>query len=84
MLVTQSARENDWYLWFGGQYTTGVVEMLSGCVSFTVTLNGQLAVFPEPSVAWQVAVVLPTGNLEPDGGLQVVAVTLQLSVAAAA
>jgi hypothetical protein len=33
-----------------------------------VTVNVQLAVFPESSEAVQVTVVAPTGNVEPDGG----------------
>jgi hypothetical protein len=35
---------------------------------FTITLNVQLAVFPDVSVAVHVVVVVPTGYAEPDGG----------------
>ena len=37
--------------------------MTGGCVSFTVTVKEQLAVKPETSVAVQVTVVVPTGNV---------------------
>jgi len=44
--------------------------LLSSCraVSNTWTLNEQLAVFPEVSVAVHVTVVTPVGKHEPDGG----------------
>src|SRR4029453_18905552 len=61
-------------LLFGGQVITG------GCVSFTVTVNEQLAVLPEVSVAVQVTVVVPLGKNEPDGGEQAVPAPGQLSV----
>jgi hypothetical protein len=35
-----------------------------------VTVNEHVAVFPAPSVAVQVTVVVPTGNADPDGGTQ--------------
>jgi hypothetical protein len=50
---------------FGGQVTTG------GWVSLTVTLNEQLVVFSEASVAVQVTVCVPVENLLPDCGEQV-------------
>jgi hypothetical protein len=40
--------------------------------SVTVTMNEQLAVFPLLSRAVQFTVVLPTGKLLPDGGVQVI------------
>jgi hypothetical protein len=55
------------------------------CLSSTVTVNEQEAVFPAASVAVQLTVVVPTGKGLPEGGVQV---TLtgpgQLSVADAA
>jgi hypothetical protein len=39
----------------------------------------QLAVLLDESVAVQYTVVVPTGKLEPDGGMQVTFVTVQLS-----
>ena len=39
---------------------------------------------PDPSAAVHVAVVVPTGKLDPEGGAHVVPATLQLSVALAA
>ena len=50
-------------------------------VSLTVTLNEQVSALPEASVAIQVTVVVPTGNTEPEAGLQVIEVAEQLSVA---
>ncbi len=44
--------------------------MAGGCVSLTVTVNIQLAVWLEVSVAVQVTVVVPFGNVDPDAGLQ--------------
>ena len=40
-----------------------------GCVSFTVTVNEQLAEFPAASLTVQITVVEPFGNVEPDGGV---------------
>ena len=58
--------------------------IVGGCVSFTVTVNAQVALFPAVSMTEQVTVVVPTGNEEPDGGLQVgVSAPSQLSVAVA-
>ena len=48
---------------------TLVGQMIVGaCVSLTVTVNEQLA----PAVVLQATVVVPMGNKEPDGGLQMV------------
>jgi hypothetical protein len=52
-----------------------------GCVSFTVTVKEHVAVLPAPSVAVQVTVVRPTGNVEPDTGEQTTVGDPQLSVA---
>ena len=48
---------------FAGQVIEG------GCVSFTVTVNEQFAVFPAASLTVQPTVVEPFGKVEPDGGL---------------
>ena len=48
---------------FAGQLIAG------GCVSFTVTVNEQLAVFAAASLTVQLTVVEPFGKVEPDGGL---------------
>jgi hypothetical protein len=37
-------------------------------VSLTVTVNEQVAVFPAPSVAVQITVVVPTANMLPEAG----------------
>ena len=58
-----------------GQIITG------GWVSTTVTVNEQLAVFPEASVAVQTTVVVPFGKLEPGGGLHKKVTPGQLSLA---
>ena len=59
-----------------GQLTVGF------SVSLTVTVNEQLPVLFEASVAVQVTVVVPFGNAEPDAGEQLTAPTPgQLSVA---
>ena len=47
---------------------------------FTVTVNEQVAVLPEASVAVHVTVVVPCGNADPDGGTQVVTTPGQLSL----
>lgn len=70
-----------------GQVNDPVVTTLEGqvivgaCWSTTVTVKVQLFVLPEVSVAVQVTVVVPFGNVEPDGGLHTVEATAQLSVA---
>ena len=48
----------------GGQLITG------GWVSFTVTLKLHVTIKFTASIAVQVTVVVPTGNAEPEGGLQ--------------
>jgi hypothetical protein len=48
-----------------------------------VTVNEQLAVLPDPSVAVHVTVVTPTGKQEPDGGEQATMTPGQLSEAVA-
>ena len=47
-------------------------------VPFTVTVNEQLAVLLDKSVAVHVTVVVPTGKLDPEGRVQLT-VTLPLS-----
>lgn len=44
------------------------------------TAKVQVAVFPELSVAVQVTIVVPTGNEDPEGGVQTTELTPQLSV----
>ena len=58
-----------------GQMTTG------GWVSRTVTVKAQALVLPLASVATQRTVLVPTANVEPDGGTQLVETTRSLSVA---
>ena len=53
-------------------------------MSFTVTVNEQLAVFPDVSVAVAVTVVVPFGNVDPDGGAATTVTPGQLSVAVTA
>jgi hypothetical protein len=50
-------------------------------VSKVVTVNEQLLVLPEASVAVQVTVVVPIGKQEPLGGLQTTMTPGQLSEA---
>jgi len=58
--------------------------MVGGCVSFTVTVKLQLAMLLEESFTVQVTVVVPFGNVEPDGGEHMgVPTPGQLSVAVA-
>ena len=47
----------------------------------TVTGNMHVDVFPAVSVAVQATVVVPTGNIDPDGGTQATVTPGQLSVA---
>ena len=56
---------------------------LSSCskVSNVVTVNEQVAVLPEASVAVQVTVVTPTAKHDPEGGLQTTTTPGQLSLA---
>jgi hypothetical protein len=51
-----------------------------GVVSSTVTVNEQFVVLPDASVAVQVTVVVPFGNVEPDGGVQDAVIPGQLSL----
>ena len=44
--------------------------IVGACVSFTVTVNVQVAVLLDASVAVQVTVVVPFGKVEPDAGAQ--------------
>jgi len=53
--------------------------MVGGSVSFTLTVNEQLAVSPDVSVAVQLTVVAPTTKVEPLGGEQTTPATPQLS-----
>jgi hypothetical protein len=55
--------------------------MAGGCVSFTVTVNWQLAVWPDVSVAVQVTVLVPFEKADPDAGLQLEVTPGQLSLA---
>ena len=50
-------------------------------MSFTVTVNMQVAVFPDASVAVAATVVVPFGKNDPDAGLAITATPGQLSVA---
>ena len=58
----------------------GDAEEVDFVLDFTFTLKVQLALLPARSVAVQVTVVSPTGNDEPEGGLQVNVTPGQLSV----
>jgi hypothetical protein len=53
--------------------------MFGASVSLIVTVKLQLFVLPEPSVATQFTVVVPIGNVEPDGGIETTFTTPQLS-----
>ena len=57
--------------------------LLSSCkqMSNTHTWNVHVAVLPDVSVAVQVTVVQPIGDVEPEGGLQAVVTPGQLSLA---
>ena len=54
------------------------------CVSCTVTVNAHAPVLPVASVAVQLTVVTPTGNVEPDAGTHTIPTPGQLSDAVAA
>src|SRR5437899_4992258 len=75
-----SSRSSSWCHFLtrgtGTQYTVGAV------VSLTVTLELQEFEFPEPSVALQETLVVPSGQVDPDAGQRVEAI-LQLSLAPA-
>ena len=60
-----------------GQLATGFSS------SFTVTVKAQVLVLPLASVAVQVTVVVPSGNIEPLAGLQLMLEPGQLSLALA-
>jgi hypothetical protein len=63
---------------FAGQVIT------HGVLLLTVTVNEQLATFwPDPFVALQVTAVVPSGNLDPDGGLQAIVTPEQFWVVGA-
>jgi hypothetical protein len=54
-----------------GSFTILAGQVMDGaCMSLTVTVNEQLAVWLEVSVAVQVTVVVPFWNVDPDAGLQ--------------
>ena len=48
-------------------------DTVGGVTSRTVTVNEAVPVLPAASVAVQVTVVVPMGNVDPDGGAQVTA-----------
>ena len=52
-----------------------------GCVSLTFTTKLQLALGDTPLLAVHITVVMPTGKLDPEGGLQVTLAVPLLSVA---
>nr|WP_242660457.1 hypothetical protein [Bacillus luti] len=54
--------------------------MVGGSVSFTVTVNEHVAVFPDASVAVQVTGVVPTEKKDPEAGEQEKVTPGQLSV----
>ena len=58
--------------------------MVGGSASSTVTKKKHLFKFSNASRAVQVISVLPTGNVDPEGGTQATPVTEQLSVAVGA
>ena len=81
---TKSLTANVVYLWFGG-HNDGVMPfsvIVGGVLSITVMACVAVDVLPAPSVAVQVMVVVPTGNVFPDGERVMVTVP-QLSVAVA-
>jgi len=65
-----------------GLNNTTLLGLLSSCRQAlkAVTLKLQLSVLPEASVAVHVTIEVPTGNIEPDGGLQTAVAPGQLSV----
>jgi hypothetical protein len=66
-----------------GFTNTTFPELESSCKQklYTATAKLQVAVLFDPSVAVHVTVVVPTGNMAPDGGLQITVTVEQLSVA---
>jgi uncharacterized lipoprotein YbaY len=64
--------------------TTFAGHVIEGsCVSCTVMVKEQVPVFPDASVAVQLTVVTPTGNVDPDAGAHTIVTPGQLSVAVA-
>ena len=59
---------------------TVYVAELNLTTSATVTVKLHVVVFPAPSVAVLVTVVVPTGNVEPEGGLNDCVTPGQLSL----
>jgi hypothetical protein len=57
--------------------------IVGGVVSWTVMWKDAVEVFPAASLAVQVTVVVPSGNVEPDAGVHENEVTATLSVAVA-
>jgi hypothetical protein len=53
--------------------------IVGACVSFTVTVNEQVAVLPPASVAVQVTVVVPMGKGDPEAGEHMAVAPGQLS-----
>lgn len=69
------------------EFISSTVEgLLSSCrhTSNTVTVNAHVAGLPAPSVAVQVTVVVPSGNVDPLGGEQTTLTPGQLSDAVGA
>ena len=62
---------------FAGHVITGT------CVSCTVMVNEHVPMFPDASVAVQLTVVTPTGNVDPLAGAHTIPTPGQLSVAVA-
>src|SRR5439155_18044827 len=58
--------------------------IVGGCASLTVTVKLQVPVLPDVSVAVQLTVLVPTGKVAPEAGLQAIVEPEQLSVAVAA
>ena len=52
-------------------------------LSFTVTVNEQVPVLPDASLAVHVTVVVPAANVEPEAGEQEIVAPAQLSEAVA-
>ena len=61
--------------WLFHRRTAGVAVtllMVGGAVSLTVTRKEQVAGLPAASVAVQFTTVVPNGNTDPDGGVQMI------------
>jgi hypothetical protein len=61
----------------------GLAVIAGGCRMVTLTLNEQLLLLPDASVAVQVTLVEPAGKVEPLAGVQALVTPGQLSVAVA-